>query len=165
MRTESHWVRVTSGKTVPKWVTFWGEGQGQDFNIQNMLLFSRLSCPTLRSHGRQHARFPCPSPNSIIKWKKVKLLSYVLLCEPKDYSISGSSVHGIFQARLLEWVAIFFSRGSSWPRDRTWVSLIVGRPFTIWHCCMLFSSCRATASHCGGFSRRAQASVVAARVQ
>ena len=43
-----------------------------------------------------------------------------------------SSVHGILQARILEWVAIPFSRGSSWPRDWTWVSCIAGRFFTIW---------------------------------
>ena len=54
------------------------------------------------------------------------------LWEPMDCSLPGSSVHGIFQARILEWVAIFFSRGSSWPRDRTRVSCIVGRRFTIW---------------------------------
>ena len=52
------------------------------------------------------------------------------LCEPKDCSLPGSSVHGIFQARVLEWVAISFSRGSSQPRDRTRVSHIVGRRFT-----------------------------------
>ena len=44
----------------------------------------------------------------------------------------GSSVHGIFQARILEWVAISFSRGSSWPRDWTQVSHIAGRLFTVW---------------------------------
>ena len=38
------------------------------------------------------------------------------LCDPMDYSLPSSSVHGIFQARILEWVAIFCSRGSSWPR-------------------------------------------------
>ena len=43
----------------------------------------------------------------------------------------GSSIHGILQARTLEWVAISFSRGSSWPRDRTRVSHIVGRRFTV----------------------------------
>ena len=53
------------------------------------------------------------------------------LCDPTDYSPLGSSIHGIFQARVLEWVAISFSRGSSQPRDRTWVSRIVGRCFTI----------------------------------
>ena len=46
-----------------------------------------------------------------------------------DYSLPGSSVHGIFQARILEWVAISFSRGSSPPSDRTQVSCIVGRRF------------------------------------
>ena len=49
-----------------------------------------------------------------------------------DCSLSGSSVHGIFQARMLEWIAISFSRGSSRPRNRSWVSLIAGRRFTIW---------------------------------
>ena len=44
----------------------------------------------------------------------------------------GSSVHGIFQARVLEWVAISFSRESSQPRDRTQISRIAGRHFTVW---------------------------------
>ena len=46
-------------------------------------------------------------------------------------SLPGSSVHGILQARILEWVAILFSRGSSQPRDQTQVSLIVLRVFTV----------------------------------
>ena len=49
------------------------------------------------------------------------------LCNPVDCSPPGSSVCGILQARILEWVAIPFSRGSSPPRDRTWVSCIAGR--------------------------------------
>ena len=49
-----------------------------------------------------------------------------------DCSLPGSSIHGILQARILEWVAISFSRGSSRPRDWTQVSHIAGRPFTIW---------------------------------
>ena len=48
-------------------------------------------------------------------------------CNPR-----GSSIRGIFQARILEWVAISFSRGSSQPRDQTRVSLIVGRRFAFW---------------------------------
>ena len=48
------------------------------------------------------------------------------LCNPVD------CVHGIFQARAVEWVAISFSRGPSWPRDLTLVSRMVGRRFTIW---------------------------------
>ena len=46
------------------------------------------------------------------------------LCDPMDYNLPGSSVHGISQSRILEWVAIPFSRGSSWPRDRTHISCI-----------------------------------------
>ena len=54
------------------------------------------------------------------------------LCNPMDCSLPGSSVHGIVQARVLEWVAILFSRGSSQPSNWTWLSLIAGRFFTIW---------------------------------
>ena len=54
------------------------------------------------------------------------------LCDPMDCSLPGSSVHGILQARILEWVAISFSGGSSWPRDWSLVSCIAGRLFTIW---------------------------------
>ena len=52
--------------------------------------------------------------------------------DPLDCSLPGSSVHGILQARILEWVAIPFSRGSSRPRDRTQVSCIAGRCSTLW---------------------------------
>ena len=51
---------------------------------------------------------------------------------PVDCSQSGSSLHGILQARIVEWVAISFSKGSSRPRDQTWVSHIPGRRFNLW---------------------------------
>ena len=54
-------------------------------------------------------------------------------CDPVDYSPPGSSVHKIFQARILEWVAVLSSRGSSWPRDWTHVSTspaLAGKFFT-----------------------------------
>ena len=54
------------------------------------------------------------------------------LCDPMDCSLPGSSVHGVFQAWILEWVVISFSRGSSRPRDQTWVSCFAGRCFTLW---------------------------------
>ena len=57
--------------------------------------------------------------------------SCLTLCDPMDCSLAGSSVHGIFQARVLEWIAISFSRGSSQPRDQTQVSCIAGGCFTI----------------------------------
>ena len=54
------------------------------------------------------------------------------LCDPMDCSLPGSSVHGILQARILEWVAISFSRGSSQHRDQTRVSRVAGRRFNLW---------------------------------
>ena len=61
-------------------------------------------------------------------WGKVKVAqSCPTLCDPIDYT-----VHGILQARILEWVAFPFSRGSSQPRDRTQVTCITGRFFTSW---------------------------------
>ena len=54
------------------------------------------------------------------------------LCDPMDCSLPVSSFHGIFQATVLEWVAISFSRASSRPRDPTRMSHIVGRRFTVW---------------------------------
>ena len=63
----------------------------------------------------------------------MKLLSHVrLFATPMDCSLPGSSVHGIFQAIVLEWIAISFSRGSSQPRDQTQVSCIIDRYFTVW---------------------------------
>ena len=47
------------------------------------------------------------------------------LCNPIDYSSPGFSVHGILQARILEWIAMPASRGSSWPRDQIWVSCLL----------------------------------------
>ena len=58
--------------------------------------------------------------------------SCLTLCYPMNCSPPGSSVHGILQARILEWVAISFAMGSSQTRDWTWVSRIAGRFFTIW---------------------------------
>ena len=72
---------------------------------------------------------PSPVPSSS---KGAQPLSSVRLCDPMDYSPAGSSVHGILQIRILEWVAIPFSKGFSWPRDQTWVSCIAGGLFTTW---------------------------------
>ena len=64
-----------------------------------------------------------------MKWSEVAQ-SCPTLCDPMNCSLPGSSVHGIFQAIVLEWIAISFSRGSSQPRDRTLISRIVDRCFT-----------------------------------
>ena len=58
--------------------------------------------------------------------------SCTTLCDSMDCSLPGSSIHRILQARILEWVAIPFPRGSSQPRDQTQVSPIAGRFFIVW---------------------------------
>ena len=65
------------------------------------------------------------------KWVKVAQ-SCLTLCDPMDYSPPCSSVHGILQARILEWVAMPFSKGSSQPRGQTQVSHSAGRSFLVW---------------------------------
>ena len=63
----------------------------------------------------------------------VQSLSWVqLFCDPMDCSPPSSSVHRVSQARILEWIAISFSVGSSWPRDQTRVSYICRRIFYHW---------------------------------
>ena len=63
----------------------------------------------------------------------VASVMWLTLCDPVDYSLPGSSVHRIFQARILEWVVMPVSKGSSWPRDQiplSCVSCIAGGFFT-----------------------------------
>ena len=69
---------------------------------------------------------------AILKMKVLVAQLCPTVSDPVDCSPPGSSVHGILQARILEWVAIPFSRGSSWPRDWTQVSCIAGTCFSIW---------------------------------
>ena len=71
----------------------------------------------------------------VIQKKLVKVFvaqSCLTLCNTVACSLPNTSVHGIPQARILKWVPIPFSRGSSPPKDWTWVSCIAGRFFTIW---------------------------------
>ena len=70
--------------------------------------------------------------NSVHKVNLWVTQARLTLCNAMDYGPPGSSVHGILQIRILEWVAIPFSRGSSWPRDWTWVSYIAVRFFSVW---------------------------------
>ena len=63
---------------------------------------------------------------SVRYFSLVRLFAYPVHC-----SWSDSSIHGILQAIILEWVAIFFSAGSSLPRDRTWVFCIAGELFSV----------------------------------
>ena len=78
--------------------------------------------------------FTTEPPGKLEKLRCYAVLSCLFMsdCDPMDYSLPGSSVYGILQARILEWAAIPFSRGSFQPRDWTQVSHIAGRFFTVW---------------------------------
>ena len=89
--------------------------------------------PSLEFSRQEHwSGLPFPSPmHESKKWKWSRSVvsdSY----DPMDCSLPGSSVHGILQARIWDWVAISFSRESSQPRNQTWVSCTAGRFFTDW---------------------------------
>ena len=73
--------------------------------------------------------------HSVDNTSLVCVLSHSVMSDslrPKDCSLRGSSVHGNLQARILEWVAMLSSRGSSQPKDQTQVFCIAGRFFTVW---------------------------------
>ena len=79
----------------------------------------------------------CPNRSFHMSWETCLFFPQCMcaqlcltLCDPMDYRPPGSSIHGIFQARILEWVATSCSRGSSRPRDWTQVSWVAGRPAT-----------------------------------
>ena len=75
------------------------------------------------------------------KWSEVAQ-SCQTLCDPTDCSPPGSSIHVILQAKILEWVDISFSRGSSWPRSfQTQVSRMAGKRFTLWATKEVAKSC------------------------
>ena len=94
---------------------------------QEVLTSKRMSGEALSEpHGTQNGTHVL-----LQALRRRESLSRVRLCNPTDCSPPGSSVHGILQARTLEWVAIPFSRGSSQPRDRTQVSCIVSRFFIV----------------------------------
>ena len=69
---------------------------------------------------------------STTRVKALVIPSCLTLCDSMDCSLLSSSVHGVLQAQILEWVAIPLSRGSFWPRDWAWGSYTAGRFFTIW---------------------------------
>ena len=82
--------------------------------------------------------------------------SCLILCHPINCSLPGSSIHGILLARILEWVAISFSRGSSWPRDQTHISCIpcIGRQILYHQHYLAFIIERVSSCHCLPLDKR-----------
>ena len=92
------------------------------------------SCWTLQPNGL-YSPWNSPGKNTgvgEVKWNEVTQSCPTTLCDPIDCSLPGFSIHWIFQARVLEWVAISFSRGSSRPSDGTQVSSIACGFLTSW---------------------------------
>ena len=85
-----------------------------------------LMSPFLSMNTSRYKEF-----KSLVQSRAYVLSCVLALCDPMDCSLPGSSVHGISQARILEWVAISCSRGSSQSRDWTHVFCLAGRFFTI----------------------------------
>ena len=140
---QSHW-NTRPGKRQPKWCA-----------VRKQALLAPQRCPHRRKNTNTGKGEPMASLRRMVKKKerkkkkkvttlpmhflcvklKVKVLVAQLcltLSDPMDCSSPGSSVHGISQARALEWISIFFSRGSSLPRNWTQVSRIAGRFSTSW---------------------------------
>ena len=103
-------------------------------NQHQMKVFKEKSrvCLLFRKENSYWSLKVPPEINRCSESKSEVAQSGPTLCDPMDCSLSGSFIHGIFQARVLEWIAISFSRGFSQPRNRTEVARIAGRRFTVW---------------------------------
>ena len=122
----------------------WGKsGNGDRFYF----LWLKIHCSDCSCAIKKHlllGKKAMANLGSVLKSRDVSFLTKVCVCVcvllnhvqlfaiPWTCSLPNSSAHGIFQARIQEWVAIPFSRGSSWPRDRTPVFCIASRVFTVW---------------------------------
>ena len=114
-----------------------GAGGGSEKHM-NHWSFPKFSVPNLRventySHEPAEAEDIKKRCKNTQKESETEVAqSCLTLCDPMDGCLPGSEIHGIFQARILEWAAISFSRGSSQPRDRTCVFCIADRRLTVW---------------------------------
>ena len=99
---------------------------------ENVTCFPLSFIPWKRALYQSSVIFRVEAGALLLNVKVIVVQSCLTLWDPMDCSPPGFSAHGILQARILEWVAIPFPRGSSWPRDQTQISYIAGRFFTIW---------------------------------
>ena len=102
---------------------------GTGSRLRSFLPATRPEDPLVPSRGRTwHCDcqcWPVAGPPRDTVCAVPSCFSHFRLCNPMDYVLPGSSVHGISQARILEWVSMPSARGSSWPRDWTWVSYVM----------------------------------------
>ena len=124
------------------WATslFWPGALVVQYYVQFSTHFLHFSVPTLsstfntRGERKWGSCWNSDKKNEVLKiYVCMRAKSCLSLCDPMDCSLPGSFVHGILQARILEWVAMPSSRGSSWPRGWTcisWGSCIAGGFFT-----------------------------------
>ena len=122
------WISSSAKRSLDRLLSCRGEELRWGNLSQSFFFFFTKMWPMLHTKGHKRQRS---------NWEKVKSESEVAqscltLCDPMYHSLPGFSIHGIFQATVPEWVAISFSRESSVPRDRTQVSRIAGRCFTLW---------------------------------
>ena len=110
----SHQYMITGKAIALTRLTFVGKVMSLFFNMLSRLVMLVICCLAFLPRSGSEVTQSC-----------------LTLCDPVDCSPPGSSIHEILQARILEWVAISFSRGSSRPKDRTQVSCIAGRCFNL----------------------------------
>ena len=109
-------------------------------------IFKLSICTSMDELWEYYARWDVSHRKINTAWCEVAQ-SCPTLCDPMDYSLPGSSIHGILQARILESVAISSSRGSSWPRDWTHVSYVSWISRQILYCRATAESCTRMASY------------------
>ena len=123
-----HPLPTTQGKTLHMDITRWSTQKSDWWYSLQPKMEKLYTVSKNKTRSWLWLRSWTPYCQGEVKWS-CSVVSNTLY--PMDYSLLGFSVHGIFQARILEWVAISFSMGSSWPKDWTQVSCIAGRCFTL----------------------------------
>ena len=110
-----------------------GWASGREMTEQELQVWGAGGRGGTRAPHRGQSHLFRPLVPQTLVWSESEKVaqSCLTLCNPIDGSQPGSSIHEIFHERTLEWVAIFFSRRSSWPRDGTQVSCTAGRHFTV----------------------------------